>query len=86
MTSVSGCTDLPCSTGGGPQQCSADAVAAQWQHDPSLQRILEKGNGCKQLSNITASEGRLETVSAQSVAAEEYYGKMKVGEMRKEGH
>lgn len=61
-------------------------MAAQWQHGPSLQRMLEQGNGCKQLSNFTASEGRLETVSVQSGAAEKYYEKMKVGEMRKEGH
>lgn len=54
--------------------------AATQQRGPSLKRILKQVNGCKQLSNFTASESRLEMVSAQSGTAEEYYGKIKVGE------
>lgn len=35
VTSVSGCTDLPCSTGGALQQSSGSAAAVQWQRSGS---------------------------------------------------
>lgn len=71
---------------GAPNPLNGAMTSVSSGRTERLQRQRDRALFRGFLNKLMAAKGRLETVSAQSGAVAEYYSKIKVGAMGKEGH